>query len=167
MLRMRDHQDPEQKKLHDEKIVNQLTTLLDQRLPGSVHCYLPIGSEVDIMPVIDSLLFSRVTVVCPKSLAKRKMDNLILKSLRELEDGIFGTKHPAGAERFKDFYDLIIVPGLAFDRLGNRIGYGAGYYDTFLQQHPEALKVGVAYPFQLVDEIPVEEHDVQLDKVIF
>mgnify|MGYP005751450281 CR=1 FL=1 len=167
MLQLRDNQCPEQKKWLDEQIVKQLTTMLDQLQPGSVHCFLPIGSEVDIMPLIEYLLFSQATVVCPRSLPKRKMENLILKSIHELENGIFGTKHPANAKRFENTYDIIIVPGLAFDHLGNRVGYGAGYYDTFLIQHPDALKVGVTYSFQLVDKIPIEEHDIQMDKVIF
>lgn len=166
MRKMRDSQDPMQKKKHDQRICKQLISLLDTHLPKSVHCYLPMGSEVDITPVIEKLLAQNITVVCPRSLPRRKMDNLVLKSTHQLEDGIFGTRHPAEGKRFDGVYDVVIVPGLAFDRHGNRLGYGAGYYDTFLEQHPNALKIGVGYPFQVVDELAVQAHDIPLDKII-
>jgi 5-formyltetrahydrofolate cyclo-ligase len=63
--------------------------------------------------------------------------------------------------------DLIVVPGLAFDVSGKRLGRGAGFYDRFLKNHPDAYKVGIAYDVQCVDNIPVESHDVTLNKVIF
>jgi 5-formyltetrahydrofolate cyclo-ligase len=62
--------------------------------------------------------------------------------------------------------DLIVVPGVAFDRHCNRMGRGRGFYDRLLKSTPNAIKFGVAYDFQLLDEIPVEPHDVKMDRVI-
>ena len=151
----------------DKDLVHKLHELIEQRVPKSVHCYLPMGSEVDISPVIESLLQSGTRVITPKSLPKRKLEHLVLKSTHELEDGIFGTRHPSGGLVFGGSYDMIIVPGLAFDRQGNRLGYGAGYYDSFLQEQAGAYKVGVAYPFQVLKQLPTEAHDVPLNKVLY
>ncbi len=166
MRQRRDQQAVGAKRGGNEKIVAELLELIATIKPKAVHSYLPMGSEVDIWPVIEYLLQAEVTVVTPKSLPKRKLEHLVLKSTNELEEGIFGTRHPAGSQVFDGRYDLIIVPGLAFDHHGNRLGYGAGYYDNFLKDHPEAYKVGVAYPFQVLEKIPVDAHDVRLDEII-
>lgn len=63
-------------------------------------------------------------------------------------------------------FDLLVVPGLAFDKEGNRIGYGGGHYDRFLVRQLPAQTVGVCFIEQLVDQIPSEAHDVQLSEVI-
>lgn len=79
----------------------------------------------------------------------------------------FGIGEPAGPE-FTDLeqVELIIVPGVAFDLKGNRMGRGRGFYDRLLKSTPKAYKVGVAFDFQIVDQVPVEAFDVAMDKVI-
>ena len=62
---------------------------------------------------------------------------------------------------------MIITPGLAFDASNYRLGYGGGYYDSFMVNHPDAWKIGICYPFQKVPKVPIEEHDLQLDKILF
>jgi len=80
----------------------------------------------------------------------------------------FGIGEPTGPEYTNlDSVELIIVPGVAFDRTGNRMGRGRGFYDRLLKSTPNAYKVGVAFDFQVVDCVPVEEFDVKMDKVIF
>lgn len=63
-------------------------------------------------------------------------------------------------------FDLIIVPGVAFDSKGNRLGRGRGYYDRFLCQHLEVKRIGICFDFQLVDEVPSEDFDIRMDEVI-
>lgn len=63
-------------------------------------------------------------------------------------------------------YDLIIVPGVAFDRDGNRIGRGRGYYDRFLCKHLDVKRIGICFDFQLVDEVPTEDNDIRMDEII-
>lgn len=65
-----------------------------------------------------------------------------------------------------DAIQIIIVPGVAFDRSGNRMGRGRGFYDRMLKSTVGALKIGIAYDFQMLDEIPVEPHDVKMDRII-
>ena len=67
---------------------------------------------------------------------------------------------------YKGGFDLIVVPGVAFDRSGNRIGRGKGYYDRFLCQHLEVKRIGICFDFQLVDEVPTEPLDIRMDEVI-
>ena len=71
-------------------------------------------------------------------------------------------------EQFTDYdkIDLALVPGMAFDAAGHRLGRGKGYYDRFLGEHPHIYKIGVCFPFQRVAEVPSEAHDVVMDEVI-
>lgn len=151
---------------YDESICQLLWMRIRQQDCQTVHCYLPMGMEIDITPLISKLLAGGLTVVAPKTLPKRKLQHLVLHDLNKLEKGVFGTSHPAGNEEFLGKYDLIIVPGLAFDKAHYRLGYGGGYYDHFLSCHPYACKLGICYPFQLLETVPVETHDVMLDEVL-
>ena len=79
----------------------------------------------------------------------------------------FGIGEPTGEEYTDlDHIDLIIVPGVAFDRMGNRMGRGRGFYDRLLKTTPTAVKVGLAFDFQILDHIPVEPHDIRMNLVI-
>ena len=69
-------------------------------------------------------------------------------------------------EPYRGDFDLIVVPGVAFDREGNRLGRGRGYYDRFLSQHLEVKRIGICFDFQLVDEVPAEPFDIRMDEVI-
>lgn len=69
-------------------------------------------------------------------------------------------------EPYNGDYDLIIVPGVAFDRNGNRIGRGKGYYDRFLSKHLDVKRIGICFDFQFIDEVPTEDNDIRMDEVI-
>lgn len=69
-------------------------------------------------------------------------------------------------EPYKGDFDLIVVPGVAFDRKGNRLGRGRGYYDRFLSQHLDVRRIGICFDFQLVDEVPAEPFDIKMDEII-
>ena len=80
--------------------------------------------------------------------------------------GDFNILEPQNVAYTGDF-DLIVVPGMAFDRQGNRLGRGKGYYDRFLCQHRAIKKIGICFDFQLIDNVPVEENDIPMDEIIF
>ncbi|MFT4536229.1 MAG: 5-formyltetrahydrofolate cyclo-ligase [Saprospiraceae bacterium] len=151
---------------YDQWICDLLLDKIENHDFKTIHCYLPLGDEINIFPLVENLLEKGLTVVTPKTLPKRKLKNLVLKSLNELEKGIFGTVHPAGGDIYIGEYDLIIVPGLSFDRNNYRLGYGGGYYDNFMVNHLLAKTVGIFYPFQEVEKIPTEDHDIKLDEVL-
>jgi len=69
-------------------------------------------------------------------------------------------------EPYRGDFELIVVPGVAFDRKGNRLGRGKGYYDRFLSQHLDVKRIGICFDFQLVDEVPAEPFDIRMDEVI-
>ena len=69
-------------------------------------------------------------------------------------------------EPYSGDFDLIVVPGVAFDRKGNRLGRGRGYYDRFLSQHLDVKRIGICFDFQMVDEVPAEPFDIRMDEVI-
>ena len=79
--------------------------------------------------------------------------------------GDFDIQEPQSVE-YTGGYDLIIVPGVAFDKNGNRLGRGRGYYDRFLCKHTDVKKIGICFDFQLVDEIPTEPTDIKMDEII-
>lgn len=156
-----------QKKDYDLKINQALKSLILEQKYQKVHTYLPMGTEIDLYPLIKELLTKNIDVYTPKTLKNRQLEHLQLHSLDALEAGLWGTKHPKDSKSYEGAFDLIIVPGLAFDLEHNRLGYGGGYYDNFLRQHQPAHKIAVAYPFQLVQNVPVEAHDEQVDQVLY
>src|SRR3989338_3616519 len=93
-----------------------------------------------------------------------------LFSLKEFKPKTFGILEPKESyqrEFNPDKLDIVIVPGIAFDKNGHRIGYGYGYYDRFLKTiRKETLKIGLAYDFQLIEKIPEERHDVPVDIIL-
>lgn len=85
---------------------------------------------------------------------------------QDLAIGSYGIAEPTGAP-FTDYetIDLAVIPGVAFDRYGHRLGRGKGYYDRLLPQIP-ASKVGICFPFQLIEEVPAEAFDFRMDTII-
>lgn len=99
-------------------------------------------------------------------------DNLILRHYDGAEslqrEPRFGILEPTGL-RFDDYnrIDCAVIPGMAFDREGNRLGRGRGYYDRLLPLVPQAHLIGLCFPFQVVSKVPVDSHDVCMDEVVF
>ncbi|WKD84788.1 putative protein YqgN [Polaribacter huanghezhanensis] len=154
------------KKEYDLWICAELEKLVKEQNAKVVHAYLPMGTEIDIRPFIQKMLAQNIKIISPKTLPKRQLENLELHALEDVEKGIFGTSYPANSTVYSGNYDLVIVPGLAFDNQNFRLGYGGGYYDTFLAQLPTAFKIGIFYPFQEVAAVPKETHDVCLDQIL-
>jgi 5-formyltetrahydrofolate cyclo-ligase len=132
--------------------------------PGAIVAgFWPLEHEIDIRPLLHALAAVSYDIVLPvtpergKPLTFRKwnIDDALLT-------GRFGTKHTEGPEMTPDF---ILVPLLAFDAKGNRLGYGAGYYDRTLANLPNAFRLGCAFAAQEFDEIPVGPDDVTLHAI--
>jgi len=146
------------------------------RLPGFIKAktilfYVSTKDEVETKYMIKEALSLCKRVVVPISDVKNKKLILSeLKSLDELEPGAFNILEPK-----KEFFrpvslediDLVIVPGVAFDKKGNRIGYGKGFYDRFLRSlRKDIPSIGLSYEFQIVDKIPVNDKDVIVNKIV-
>ena len=130
--------------------------------------YAPIRREVDTSGVMAAALAAGKRLLYPVVAA----EGLIFREIAgegDLVAGSFGIAEPVAAcpERRPDEADCIVIPGVAFDRSGRRIGYGKGFYDRTLHRLEGAGRlVGFCFDFQLVEEIAGEPHDVALDLII-
>ncbi|TDT67848.1 5-formyltetrahydrofolate cyclo-ligase [Hypnocyclicus thermotrophus] len=125
----------------------------------TIMSYIPIKNEVNTIYINQEIIKDNKTLLLPaiindKVYPKLYNDNFI--------KGKYDIKEPSG-DIFIDEIDLIIVPGIAFDKYKNRIGFGKGYYDKFLQKYLSSIKVSLIYPFQLVEKINNEKHDIKID----
>jgi len=132
--------------------------------PGAVVAgFWPMGQEIDIRPLLESLHARGHEIVLPVTPKRGEPLNFRVWHPGDvLERERFGTMRPGGPERTPDF---LLVPLLAFDRGGHRIGYGAGYYDRTLARLPGAFALGCAYSVQELPSVPAGPHDVRLDAV--
>lgn len=128
--------------------------------------YISSSEEVDTIAFVKDCLAAGQTVFVPRVQGEKLVVCPITK-WEDLEPGQYGILEPI--EVIKDVnpseIDLIIVPGIAFDKTRHRIGYGKGFYDTLLKT-TKGLKIGLAFQEQILDKIPEEEHDVAMDIII-
>ncbi len=136
---------------------------------GVVAVYLAAPDEIDLSDFICEMLDRGVDVASPRW-SGETYDLARLKGLDEgdLRRGPMNILEPIEAESVRPQYVSVwIVPGLAFTKGGKRLGYGGGWYDRLLAATAKnALKIGVAYEFQIVDDIPSEQHDILLDRIV-
>ena len=158
--------DPASKADYDSWVCNQLYDLVQEWDYQVIHTYIPMGDEIDVLPLIDKLINDGRIIIAPKTLRDRQLEHLVLQSTKKLEKGVYGTSYPANSIEYIGKLDLIITPGLAYDYKGNRLGYGGGYYDAFLTEQHSAHSVGLAYPFQRMKYIPIGSHDIPVNEVI-
>lgn len=134
----------------------------------SVLLFMPMPDEVRIRPLVDAAWAAGKSVALPASdaasgayVAKR------VRSGADLRSGRFGILEPNETCPVVPFgaLDLVLVPGIAFDRAGNRLGRGRGFYDRMLALGPDAVFCGVGFDGQVVARVPVEPHDVKLHRV--
>ena len=147
-----------------------IETLLAHPRLMSAHTillYASLADEVNTHELINTLLQQGKTLLLPVV-----VDDHTMKICRYTHDtnvghGSFGIMEPQ-AEAFTDYeqIDLILVPGMAFDRHGHRLGRGKGYYDRLLPRIPAAYKAGICFPFQIVEEVPAEAFDICMDIII-
>lgn len=147
------------------KIKNKLFTLKHYKNSKTIMFFVSFDSEVNTHEMVKESLKNKAVVV-PK-VWHHEIEPSIIIDFDNLVPGKFGILEPIETMRiaYKNI-DLILVPGIVFDMEGHRIGYGFGYYDKFLAKVPKALKIGLAFDFQVVDKIPREMHDVPVDIVV-
>jgi 5-formyltetrahydrofolate cyclo-ligase len=123
--------------------------------------YWPMGDEMDVRPLLAALAERGHHLALPVTTPRGQPLRFRRWRLGEpLSRGPLGTSYPAGGEEVRP--DWLLVPLLAFDRAGRRLGYGAGYYDRTLAALPGAVAIGCAHAVQEVPEVPAGPHDVRL-----
>ncbi len=152
-----------------KNIFRNLTALIP---PDSNSFHSFIGSiqkkEVNTITFLAELIRKEKLLWVPFIDQEKIMHSSRLVSLEDLEEAPFGLLQPKNMKDSEHkYFDVILVPGLFFDRKGNRLGYGKGYYDKFLSKVDDGcLKIGLCFDFQLGEEIKPETWDVKMDYVI-
>lgn len=167
MMRERKRAVPaDEKLLRSRTIMHRLEHNTDFAAAHVVLLYWSMADEVQTHEFVEQW-YREKTLLLPCV----QGDNLVLRQYTGPECMVsgeqFGIGEPTGDEWTDlDAVQLIAVPGVAFDPDGNRMGRGRGFYDRLLKSTPNAVKIGLAYDFQMLDHIPTEPHDVRMDSVI-
>ncbi|MBE6985928.1 MAG: 5-formyltetrahydrofolate cyclo-ligase [Ruminococcaceae bacterium] len=137
------------------------------RQATTIYGYLPYNQEVRTVPMLEQALAEGKRVAVPKVYGD-EMRFLYIDDLSRVEKGYAGIPEPVDDEPVaKDPTALVLMPGLAFDKAGHRIGYGGGFYDKFLSAEPDHPTLALCYGFQMLDELPTEEFDIPVDCVLW
>lgn len=169
---MREAMDQRDVERLSEKIIDTILKLPVFRKAETVMVYLNFKNEVDSLKMIEESFKAGKKVVIPYCV-KETMEiipaelNDIEKEITKGKNGYLQTKKECVKPIPVEDIDLVIVPGIAFDKRCYRLGFGAGYYDRFLRKlNFEKPTIGVCYDFQIIHSIPTESHDVPLDFII-
>lgn len=160
-----------QKHLHADDDVFEILKRLQQH-PRVVKAdilllYSALPDEVPTQSLLDELVAQGKTVLLPRVVSDTDMELRQYTGMQDLQAGAFGILEPTG-KLFTDYkkIDVAVVPGMAFDKEGRRLGRGKGYYDRFLRLLPNTYKIGICFSWQLVDHVPTDEHDILMDQVL-
>ncbi len=138
-----------------------------------IYAYYPLGNEADIRPVAEEAWRQGKQVAFPKVFGD-EMYFFEVGDFSQLAEGAFGVMEPlsvndGGTARPVDWRrldTLVLTPGVAFDRHGNRMGFGKGYYDRHFTEKNRYIMLGVAYELQMAEELPTSEFDVALPYIV-
>jgi len=133
----------------------------------TIYGYLPYNQEVRTVPMLEQALRDGKKVAVPKVYGD-EMKFIYLDDLSAVEKGYSGIPEPiADGPIGDDRTALVLMPGMAFDPQGHRIGYGGGFYDKFLAAEPDHPTLALCYAFQMLPSLETEEHDIPVDYVIW
>jgi 5-formyltetrahydrofolate cyclo-ligase len=156
--------------LFGDEFINKASIIINHRFLSeyqhlnSFAIYYEINNEVKTSGLIKQLLLDKKMVYLP--IYRKDMVGFgLCTNLEGLITTKMGLKEPPLPTDVSEV-DVIVVPGLAFDKACFRLGYGVGYYDRVLKKVQTKCKVGFAYEFQILDELPFELHDVPVDTII-
>ena len=130
-----------------------------------IYCYIDFRNEVGTKKIIETAWEMGKKVACPK-VHGDSMDFYYIKSFSDLIQGNWGILEPAEQTVANGSNVLVVMPGAAFDCKKHRIGYGKGYYDQYLDKHPDYQTMALAFEVQIVDNIPTDAHDISPQIVV-
>ena len=133
----------------------------------TIYGYLPYNQEVRTVPMLEQALRDGKRVAVPKCYGD-EMRFIYMVDLSAVEKGYAGIPEPIADEPVADDESaLVLMPGMAFDPQGHRIGYGGGFYDKFLAKEPDHPTLALCYDFQVLPHLDTEEFDIPVDTVIW
>lgn len=167
------------RKEYDNDIRSKLIDLKDFRECDMLFTYVSFGSEVDTIAIIESAFKYNKKLFVPRVEANKglnmnfyeihSIDGLIRSKFGILEPDVRTHDKYVSTEKSTNPSDkrkLMLLPGLAFDKQGNRIGYGAGYYDRYLEANDDFIKIALAYDFQVMEHFATNRYDISADYII-
>lgn len=135
-----------------------------------VFCYVNYKTEVSTRKIIEHCFKNNIPVAVPRVEGEiREMNFYQIQTFEDLKEGYFGIPEPVTVKKcVPDEKSVMIMPGMVFDNRGNRIGYGGGFYDTYLSKNMCKRKIAIAYDFQILNNefIPAEYRDIKPDYII-
>ena len=150
-----------------ERICSKVLALAGWQEASTLLLYYPLPDEVNVRLLIEEAFESGKQELLPVCKGE-ELELHLYEGEASLRQGAFGIMEPTGAvfpeEKYGDI-QLAIIPGMAFDGVGHRLGRGKGYYDRLLPKLKEAQLIGVCFPFQFLDEVPAEPHDIGVHRV--
>ena len=153
--------------LRSEKLKQLFVTSAAYQNAKTVYGYLPYNQEVRTVPILQQALRDGKRVAVPKIYGDT-MKFLYLDDLSKVEKNAMGIPEPVADEPVaEDKTALVLMPGVAFTKNGDRIGYGGGFYDRFLAEEPAHPTLALCYDFQIVESLPTEEFDIPVDTVLW
>lgn len=166
ILTLREQMEKEQVIQQSKLIWNHIYDLSAFKKAGHIGIYANMQNEVETLSYVDKLVKQGRKIYFPKVYpAVKEMHFFEVQDVIQLEKGTFDVLEPPEFHKASRL-DLMIVPGVAFDKNGNRLGYGAGYYDRFFEKHQLICKIGISFEFQRLKEIPTNSFDVPMDWII-
>ena len=134
----------------------------------TIYGYLPYNQEVRTVPMLEQAIRDGKRVAVPKCYGQDMRFIYISDFEQEVAPGYANIPEPIADEPVADDKTaLVLMPGLAFDPQGHRIGYGGGFYDRFLAEEPAHPTLALCYDFQIVESLPTEEFDIPVDTVLW
>ena len=168
MIRQRKRAMTETEILEKSSLLMELFCASDAyRDADAIYGYLPYNQEVRTTPMLQKALDDGKRVAVPKIFGD-EMKFIWLEDLDRVAPGYSKIPEPLEDGPIADDPTaLVLMPGMAFDPQGHRIGYGGGFYDRFLEQEPEHPTLALCYDFQMLPHLDTEEHDIPVDTVIW
>lgn len=158
---------PENSKVQSERIIqSSLFSVSEFQRANVVSVYYAKNSEVNTLGIFRELWENRKNIVLAPRIHGDNIEMCQVYSVDDFVEGVYGLKEPSQNSRiYTGAIDVAIVPGLAFDGLGTRLGRGKGYYDTFLKQN-HTCPIGLAFDFQILSHLPKTLNDVSMNYVV-
>ncbi|MDD4991594.1 MAG: 5-formyltetrahydrofolate cyclo-ligase [Paludibacter sp.] len=145
-------------------LFSKIENLPEFKAATTILMYWSTPDELPTHQIVRKWCYNKI-IILPSVINEHEMEFKRYFAIGKMRKGNLGIEEPDSIESYKGKFDLVIVPGVAFDRKGNRLGRGKGYYDKFLSEN-KILKIGVGFNFQLLDYVPVTRDDIKMDKII-
>lgn len=169
ILEVRENHDESERSKKDSAIKGKMFSLPEFKKAKIILFYVSIRGEVRTDKMISESLEKGKRILVPFADLKNK--TLLISEINDLDElspGAFGIPEPKNPKEFPlERIDIVVIPGIAFDMKGNRVGYGMGFYDRFLKTlKPHVHKIALSYGLQIVSGIPTDGEDVRVNKII-